>query len=116
MELAIRKRGVESAEAPQAEVERYVRSALDRFEPRITRVTVSMLDVNGPRGGVDKVCTVTAALSNGGRIQVQDRNRSAIAAVYNAAHRLAKRIAARLRPGRQHDSVRYPEPPPADRV
>ena len=72
-----------------------------------------MLDVNGPRGGVDKVCTVTAALSRGGSIQVQDRNRSAIAAVYNAAHRLAKRVAARLRPDRPHDGVRYPQPPAA---
>lgn len=39
-------------------VQRRIRFALSRFSSRLDRVIVRLEDVNGPRGGVDKVCRI----------------------------------------------------------
>jgi len=43
-------------------LERKIQFALDRFWPMIQRLEVHMKDVNGPRGGEDKLCTIRARL------------------------------------------------------
>jgi hypothetical protein len=43
-------------------VERRVRTALRRFAAHIRAVRVQLADVNGPRGGVDKECTIAIRL------------------------------------------------------
>jgi len=40
-------------------------AALDRFEPHIPEVRVRITDINGPKGGADKRCTIMATVGNG---------------------------------------------------
>lgn len=49
-------------------IDRRLRFALARFGPRIARVVVSLDDVNGPRGGIDKACRIVVRLKNGGDV------------------------------------------------
>ena len=44
-------------------VERRVRTALRRFAAHIRAVRVHLADINGPRGGVDKECTIAIRLA-----------------------------------------------------
>ena len=62
MRLEIHARNYELSDGLKDLIERRVRTALGRFARRIDRVTVSLSDVNGPRGGADKLCRLSVAL------------------------------------------------------
>lgn len=68
--------------------------ALGRFDGRVRSVTVRLTDVNGPRGGVDKQCRVTAHLRGGARaIVLEDIDADAAVAVDRVADRTARAVA-----------------------
>jgi len=60
MWLDVVGRGVEVDRATRERVVRRLQFALGRVAGRVGRVTVRLVDVNGPRGGEDKRCLVTA--------------------------------------------------------
>jgi putative sigma-54 modulation protein len=92
MKIDIRSRG-KLPDHLRAHVERRVRFALGRFGHRIQRVTVSVADVNGPRGGVDLRCRVIADLGSLGRLTAEWADNSLTAAVDRAADRIARSVA-----------------------
>jgi ribosome-associated translation inhibitor RaiA len=47
------------------QLEKRLKFALGRFEPRIRQVCVDLEDINGPRGGVDKSCRIAVHLNRG---------------------------------------------------
>jgi len=68
MEVQIKAKGLPAAKNLRNHAARRVRSALERFGHAIQSVTVRMSDINGPRGGADKLC----------RIVIQMKNRSVV--------------------------------------
>lgn len=64
--------------------------ALRRFERRIRRITVRIADVNGPKRGVDSLCSMSVDLIDGGQIFVKAISAWPFAAVSQAASRLTK--------------------------
>ena len=60
MELDIRMQGMKDADELRLYVERRVRFAFDSFGDAVLWVRVRLHDQNGPKGGVDKACRVTA--------------------------------------------------------
>lgn len=59
--------------ADRSIVER-AQSVFSRLAFRITHLTITLKDINGPRGGKDKICVVRAQLIDGGEILVVDRS------------------------------------------
>jgi ribosome-associated translation inhibitor RaiA len=96
MQVLIRDRGVELQEDTQERIERSIGFALDRFGPRIKRVTVGLTDLNGPRGGVDKRCRVEVALEPTGTVLIHEDSPDLVAAVDLAAQRVGTAIARKL--------------------
>lgn len=90
MEIQIRGKDVELDQAVQDYIESRVLYSLDRFTPRITRVSVQILDLNGPRGGQDKGCRIEVQLRPSGRVFVRDTDAHVHAAVDRAVDRLAR--------------------------
>ena len=76
--------------------ERRLHFATDRFERHIRDVGVVLRDVNGPNGGIDKVCRVIAKLRRGGRLEVEEKRASFMAAISAAAKRLRRLLARRI--------------------
>ena len=70
MNLEIRIRSTDLTEALHAYVERRLHFSLGRFAGRLGAVKVRITDVNGPRGGVDKLCRITAELQPSGKLIV----------------------------------------------
>lgn len=68
MEVQIKAKGLPAAKNLRNHAARRVRSALERFGHVIQSVTVRMSDINGPRGGADKLC----------RIVIQMKSRSVV--------------------------------------
>lgn len=58
MEVQIKAKGLPSAKHLRNHAARRIRSALERFGHAVQSVTVRMSDINGPRGGADKLCRI----------------------------------------------------------
>lgn len=98
MELYVRIHGTDPADALRGYAERRLRFALGRFTDQIGRVTVLVEDVNGPRGGLDKVCRIRAEVAQYGHFVFQESvDASLQAAIDEAADRIGRTVARELR-------------------
>jgi ribosome-associated translation inhibitor RaiA len=76
-------------------------SALDRFSPRIHRLSVRLSDLNGPRGGVDKKCLVTVQLRAPRlTIVLEDTAEDAAVAIARIADKIGHVVARAISAGR----------------
>ncbi len=93
MKIDIRGHRIELTEALRAYIERRLQFALGQFGARVTAVTVTAEDLNGPRGGVDKQCRITVVLASTSHLRVEVLGTEITAAVDQAADHLARAIA-----------------------
>jgi len=63
---------------------------LRRFQHRARYITVRLVDLNGPRRGVDSRCSITAELVNGGSLFVEATAATPFASITRAARRLGE--------------------------
>jgi putative sigma-54 modulation protein len=96
IEFLIRAGRLETADVLRVYAERRLSFALRRFAPRVQHVVVRLVDVNGPRRGVDSRCSMTASLTDGRRIFVEASAAWPFAAISQAAHRLNESIRREL--------------------
>ena len=92
MRLVLKCRSFELSDELRAHATKRVRFALGRLTSHIRSVEVALVDINGPRGGLDKKCRIVV---RGGRFQqvcVQALDSSAEAAVSAAAERVARAV------------------------
>lgn len=99
--------GVEAAPALKDYVARRMRFAIGRFRDHIQWARIKVADVNGPRGGADKRCVVQLKLRNLPDVVFAITQLDVRAAVDEAADRVARVLAQRLRRNRHIDRVRY---------
>ena len=97
MDIVVRTNDLELSEALSAHIARKVDFAIKRYYDQVGRIVVRLTDLNGPRGGIDKRCTIVLSLRAGGTIVVSGESDDAYAAVSSAASRLDAQIARRLR-------------------
>jgi hypothetical protein len=71
MRFKIVSRGLRLSEATRDYLERRSQFALGRFAAAIRALQISVLDENGPRGGVDKRCRVLMSLQRGEPLVVE---------------------------------------------
>jgi ribosome-associated translation inhibitor RaiA len=74
----------------RAHVERRLQHTLGRFGPYILRVTVLLVDLNGPHGGRDKQCRIAVALSQAGHLHVEVSDADLYTAIERAADRIGQ--------------------------
>lgn len=92
MKVLLRPRGIEWSDELQKLVERSIAFAVDRYSSRVTQITVYLADVNGPRGGVDKQCQISAELRGSMPVHILEKGDDLLAAVNRAARRLSYRV------------------------
>lgn len=88
--------GVTARAILKRESERRLQFATDRFQGHIREVDVVLRDVNGPRGGVDKLCRITARFRRGGSVAVEEKSANFIAAIRAATKRLRSLLTRRI--------------------
>ena len=74
MQIEIQSPKLDISPAHRDLVRRRAGFALSRLGPRVERVEVRFEDVNGTRGGVDKLCRVMVTLARGPAKVVEDRD------------------------------------------
>jgi len=72
---------------------RRLRFAVGRFATRIGWLTLRVVDVNGPRGGVDKECQIVVKLVPWGGLKIEERDLDLYVAVDRATGRLGRSLA-----------------------
>jgi hypothetical protein len=80
----IRVFGVELSQEERARIRHGLGIKLGKYETSIERVTIRVLDVNGPRGGIDKLCRIKVVLSGLPSVIFESRARSPKAAIDGA--------------------------------
>ncbi|MFN7970934.1 MAG: HPF/RaiA family ribosome-associated protein [Acidobacteriota bacterium] len=103
MTIKVRGHGIVVGPELAGFVERRLAFALSRFGGRVRAVQVRLADLNGPRGGIDKRCSMQASLTPSGDVRVEDTDSQLPAAVDRAATRLARAVGATLE--RRRESV-----------
>jgi putative sigma-54 modulation protein len=106
MRVQIRAKNFRISDAACEEMERRIRFALSRFVGRISLVTVTLADFNGPRGGVDKQCQLVVRLTPAGKVTIEEKHAEISAAVALAADRAGWNVGRELR--RRRDAKRDP--------
>ena len=92
IDFLIRAGHVETTEALREHAARKLSFALRRFHEQVRHITVRIVDVNGPRRGVDSRCSITADLIDGPRLFVDATAAWPFAAITQAANRLGETI------------------------
>ncbi len=108
MKIHVRCKQVDVDEAVRAHIERRLQFSLGRLSRRILRVTTHIVDINGPRGGDDKVCRIEVRLPAASSIFVEAINANLYAAVDAAADCAARAVSRAIR--RSRDIERYAKP------
>ncbi len=96
MDILVRFRGLDSSDALRAYAERRVSFRLGRFGHALRSVLVKVSDVNGPRGGLDKLCHVQVRGEGVRTFSLQALSGDAYAAVDVAVGRIARVVGREL--------------------
>ena len=84
----------------RAYIKRRVEARVRKFAASVDEVDVRLADVNGPKGGVDKVCKARVLVPGLPNVMVERRHQSARAAVdgtMDATERAVRKILGRRR-------------------
>ena len=90
MKLTIRKTNLQWSSSLADYAHRRVEDRLSRLRDSVRSAAVRLADVNGPRGGEDKHCRVTARLSTGQDVVVNATGTCPYRVVDDAADRLLR--------------------------
>ncbi len=111
MKIHVRSKQAVVDETVRAHIERRIEHSLGWLSNCILRVTVQIIDLNGPRGVKDKSCRIEIRLLRTGTVIVEDMDADFYTAVDRAADRAAQSVARTIK-GKQ-EFKRDAEPPSA---
>ncbi len=108
MEIRIADRTKEMNEQVRASFERSLSFSLSRFSDEIDYVSATTEDINGPRGGVDKRCTLRAHTRRHGSIEITQDCTKLGSGLARAARRLGHTVSRVIQQKRAfgRDSIR----------
>ncbi len=99
MKLRLVSRGVEVTSDLNDYVRRRIHFALGRFAGKIRSVTIRLVDVNVPRGGIDKCCDIRVNIGLRQEVIVRERQANIHAAVAFAVERADRAVQRQLQSG-----------------
>ena len=89
MDIRINAQGFGVTAAIRAYAERRLRFALPLEHPAVRGVVLTLTDVNGPRGGVDKRCRIQVRLAGRAPRMIEETRGDAYVAIDRASERMA---------------------------
>ena len=110
MQLDIQTNGFLLTDGIRNYATRRMQFALDRNDGHIMHVKISLADINGPRGGVDKRCQINMALAGHSNIVIEDTEADIYVAIDRASDRCARTLSRRLEKFREHTYESAPIP------
>ncbi|MBL0207982.1 MAG: HPF/RaiA family ribosome-associated protein [Propionivibrio sp.] len=99
MQINIQTRGFRLTEGLRTQAESRVRLALGSSSGQVRSVVMRLADENGPRGGVDKRCTIRANVAGCPPVIIVHQEADLQVAIDRAADRAARAVSRRLEKG-----------------
>jgi ribosome-associated translation inhibitor RaiA len=96
MQIDIQARGFTLTDGLRTHAERRVRFALGSTSSGVRSIVMRLADENGPRGGVDKRCTIRAHLPGGPPVIIEQQEADLYVAIDRAADRAGRAVSRRL--------------------
>ena len=96
MRINIQSRDFTLTQGLRDHAERRVRFACGACSGRVRSLVMHLADENGPRGGVDKRCTIRANLAGAPPVIIEQRDADIYVAIDRAADRAGRVISRRL--------------------
>ena len=96
MQTDIQARGFPLTEALENHVRDRISYTLSRAVSRIRRVGITLSDLNGPRGGVDKRCLIQVRIDGLSTVVIEDIQSDMYTAIDRAVGRAARTVMRRL--------------------
>ncbi|MDP5237929.1 HPF/RaiA family ribosome-associated protein [Uliginosibacterium sp. 31-16] len=107
MHIDVQFRGVDVSPALREHAERRARFTLARLGGRIARVSISLVDINGPKGGEDKSCTVQVSLQQPGVVVIEEQGADLYQVLDRSLARAGRTVVRRIeRQARQRYAAR----------
>ncbi len=110
MRVAIHANGFEMTGALREYTERRLASALGWARHHMRKLAVSLSDINGPRGGVDKRCKILVQLDSGREVIIDECEADLYAAIDRAAERADRAVVRQVERTRHFTHDRMPAP------
>lgn len=92
----IQTQGLELTDGLRDYTQKRVAYALSHSTQHIQRIQVRLMDINGPRGGVDKRCQIEVHLKGLSTVVVEDIEDDLYVAIDRAVERMGRTITRRL--------------------
>lgn len=102
MKIFVQARGFNLTDDLRQHVERRLRFALDWAHYHVTKVSVRLSDLNGPRGGEDKRCQIQVSAAGAAEVVIEDTEVDLYIAIDRAADRAGRTLARQLGRQREH--------------
>ena len=96
MNIEIQARRVPLSRALRNYTERRIRFALARFDERITRVSLWLSDVNGPKGGNVKNCQLQIVMTGKPDVVIEETRENLYVAINRAIDRAGQTVVRKL--------------------
>ncbi len=96
MRIVIQANGFMLTEALKNYTEQRIAAALGWAGHRMRKLAVSLSDINGPRGGIDKRCKIQVQLGAGHEVVIEDTEADLYVAIDRAASRADRAVALRV--------------------
>jgi putative sigma-54 modulation protein len=96
MLLETRALGFSLTDAISQYVESRIKAVLGHFGHRVLKVTVRLEDVNAGRGGIDKRCSVVAAIRRRGVVVAEAVQDDLYLAIHEAAARIRRAVSRQV--------------------
>ena len=103
MRIDIQARGFELTEGLRQHTERRLQFAIDWASDEVTTVKVRFSDINGPRGGNDKCCTIQIPIAGQRDVFIKDTEADLYVAIDRAADRVERTLSRKLERVREVD-------------
>lgn len=96
MQTSIQSLGFTLTEGLRDYVMKRLAYSLNHGNEHITRLTVRLSDINGPRGGADKRCLIEVRLKSAPEVVIEDTEADLYTAIDRATERAGRTLERRL--------------------
>lgn len=106
MQVDIQARSFALTKSLKSYVEKKLKSTLSSYEKsrHLKRVVIRLSDINGPRGGEDKLCHIQVMLAGAPDVIIKSTKQDMYTAIDKAIHRVGNTVVRRL--GRQRQRMK----------
>ncbi len=108
MQIDIQARSFTLTNALKIYAEEKLKSSFSRCQDHLNRIVVRLSDINGPRGGEDKLCHIHVVLPGISDVIIEDTEQDMYAAIDRAIDRAGNAVERKV--DRQQSALRHQRP------